>query len=98
VSPDEAGQVWTVDRIEGDVVVLVEEEGEGAGRVVDVPRRELGVQVEEGSVLRVPASAGGEPDWARATLDEALRRTRVEEARRMLNRLKGRDPGGDVEL
>jgi hypothetical protein len=107
---DEA--IWVVDRIEGAVVVLVEE---GSGASVDVARARLGANAEageedgeggrgdlrasvnEGAVLRVPM-VGGVPDWGRAHADERLRRERLEEARDLLDELKRRDPGGDVVL
>jgi hypothetical protein len=95
---DEA--IWVVDRIEGDVVVLVED---GSGASMDVARARLGsstdagARVDEGAVLRVPV-VGGVPDWGRAQADERLGRERLEEARDLLDELKRRDPGGDVVL
>ena len=47
---------YTVDRIEGDVAVLVGDEGVA----LDVRRTTLPVRTEHGMVLRVPLS-----DWAR---------------------------------
>jgi hypothetical protein len=108
----EGEAIWVVDRIEGDVVVLVED---GSGASVDVARARLGANaeagarggdgggsdlrasVDEGAVLRVPV-VGGVPDWGRAEADERLRRERLEDARDLLDELKRRDPGGDVVL
>jgi hypothetical protein len=98
--PREDEAIWVVDRIEGDVVVLVED---GSGASVDVARARLGsstdagARVDEGAVLRVPV-VGGVPDWGRAQADERLRRERLEDARDLLDELKRRDPGGDVVL
>ena len=86
--------VWTVDRVEGGVAVLVRDSG---GRVVDVPLSTLPAGAREGSVLRVPETEG-RPDWAGAALDEELRRARLDDAERVLRRLRRRDPGGDVVL
>ena len=87
--------IWVVDRIEGDTVVLVEDE---TGRSLDVARSLMSVGVEEGTVLRVPVTDEGAPDWRSAVLDEELRRRRLAEARNVLDELKRRDPGGDVVL
>ncbi len=85
---------WTVDRVESDIAVLVRDIG---ARVVELPLTDLPEGTREGSVLRVPA-AQGLPDWAGAELDEEARQARLEEAERILARLKRRDPGGDVKL
>ena len=87
--------IWVVDRIEGDTVVLVEDE---TGRTSEVSRSLISVSVEEGTVLRVPVTEEGEPDWRSAEPDEELRRRRLAEARDVLEQLKARDPGGDVVL
>jgi hypothetical protein len=86
-------RVWVLDRVDRDVAHLVED---GSGEVRRVPRRELPA-LSEGDVVRVP-DANGEPDWKRATRDDRLRDERVEEARSALERLRRRDPGGDVKL
>ncbi|MCE2397980.1 MAG: DUF3006 domain-containing protein [Gemmatimonadetes bacterium] len=86
--------VWTVDRIESGVAVIVRDDGE---RVAEAPLSELPAGTREGSVLRV-ADRKGRPAWDAARLDEELRRTRLDEAERILRRLKRRDPGGDVAL
>jgi hypothetical protein len=85
----------TVDRIEGDTFVLIAEDD----RIYEVARKELAADCRaEGAVLDVPVAAQGVPDWAQArrnTGEEGLRRR---DARQALDRLKKRDPGGDVEL
>ena len=87
--------IWVVDRIEGDTVVLVEDE---TGRSLDVSRSLISVSIDEGTVLRVPATADGDPDWSLAEPDEELRQRRLDEARDILKELKTRDPGGNVVL
>ncbi|MDE2678086.1 MAG: DUF3006 domain-containing protein [Gemmatimonadota bacterium] len=87
-------EIWTVDRVEAGVAVLVPDAGE---QVAEVPLSGLPAGTREGSVLRVPDSEG-RPDWSAAALDEELRRARLDEAERILQRLKRRDPGGDVVL
>ena len=87
--------IWVVDRIEGDTVVLVEDE---TGHTLDVSRSVISVRVHEGFVLRVPVSADCKPDWTLAEPDEELRQRRLAEAQDVLDQLKTRDPGGDVVL
>ncbi len=87
--------IWVVDRIEGDTAVLVED---ATGRSLDVARSLMSVSVEEGTVLRVPVTEEGRPNWRSAVLDEELRQRRLAEARDVLDELKRRDPGGDVVL
>lgn len=86
--------VWTVDRIDAGLAVLVRDDG---ARHAEVRLSDLPTGVREGSVLRVPV-AEGVPDWGAAVLDEELRREKLREAEKMLNRLRQRDPGGDVVL
>ena len=87
--------IWIVDRIEGDTVVLVED---GTRRTLEVARSLISVGLNEGTVLRVPATKEGEPAWRLAKPDEELRQRRLAEARDVLEQLKKRDPGGDVVL
>jgi len=91
----EPGEIWVVDRIESDTVVLVQD---GSGRTLEVARSLISVSVDEGTVLRVPATEEGGLDWGLAKPDEELRRRRLAEAREVLEQLKKRDPGGDVVL
>ena len=86
--------VWTVDRIESGVAVLVRDDG---GQAAEAPLSELPAGTREGSVLRAP-DREGRPAWGAAGLDEELRRSRLDEAERTLRRLRRRDPGGDVAL
>ena len=91
----EPREIWVVDRIEGDTAVLVED---ATGRTLEVSRSLISASVDEGAVLRVPATEEGAPDWRLAEADEELRRRRLAEARDVLEQLKMRDPGGDVVL
>jgi hypothetical protein len=91
----ESQGIWVVDRIEEDTVVLVEDE---TGRTLEVSRSLLSVSVDEGTVLAVPATEEGGPEWGSAVADEELRERRVAGAREVLEQLKKRDPGGDVVL
>jgi hypothetical protein len=93
-----AGRVYVVDRVEGtgaaQVAVLVPD----AGASVDVPASALptGMAVE-GAVLRVPVR-GGAPAWGEAVRDPAEEARRKAAARARVERLRGRDAGGDVVL
>jgi Protein of unknown function (DUF3006) len=82
---------FVVDRMEGKIAVVVGDDG----RTVDVPRTDLPKGSREGTVLRAD---GADPDWAKAEIDEAEGRRRLEQARDTLRRLSETDPGGDVEL
>jgi hypothetical protein len=93
-----AARVYVVDRVEGTgaarVAVLVPD----AGAYVDVPASALpkGAAVE-GAVLRVPVR-GGAPAWGEAVRDAAEEARRKAAARARVEKLRGRDPGGDVVL
>jgi hypothetical protein len=93
-----AGRVYVVDRVEGTgaarVAVLVPD----AGAYVDVPATALpkGMAVE-GAVLRVPVRSGA-PVWGEAVRDAAEEARRKAAARARVEKLRGRDPGGDVVL
>ena len=88
-------EVWVVDRIEGGLAVLVEEEGE---IVVEVAAAELGEHAVEGAVLVVPLGGVGEPVWSRAERSPQEEEQRLERGTDRLERLRKRDPGGDVDL
>lgn len=90
-----ADRVWVVDRIEGETVVLVDD---ASGQTAEVARSAIGVQVREGTVLRVPMSPSGTLAWLSARAEEDESRAREDEAGEILDDLRGRDPGGDVEL
>ena len=87
-------RLWVVDRVEGSIAVLVRDADE---RTEDVPLETLPAGSREGTVLRVPG-VDGRPDWTAAVLDEEARRARLREAEEVLERLKSRDPGGDIKL
>lgn len=85
---------WAIDRFEGKVAVLERDDG----WTVEVPRRALPKGSREGSVLLVIMKARGEPDWRTAVLDEAERARRVKRAEEALEKLRKRDPGGDIVI
>ena len=85
---------YSVDRLERALAVLVGDDGVG----LDVLKKTLPVKVREGVVLRVRLDADARPDWSSAVVDDAERERRLQEARDRLERLRGTDPGGDVEL
>ena len=89
-----APDIWTVDRVESGTAVLFRD---ADAQVAELPLYTLPAGTHEGSVLRVPDAETG-PDWASAELDEELRAARLDEAEQLLERLRHRDPGGDVVL
>jgi len=74
---------YVVDRLEGDLVVLLADSGEPS----EVTLKHLPLPVREGMVLFVPV-ARGKPDWQQATRDEGEERRRHEEGRARLERLR----------
>ena len=89
-----AERKYVVNRIEGELVVLVDDE---SGDRANLESWELPV-VDEGTVLAVEIDANGNPKWGSASIlaDETEKRrhedtTRVED-------LKKRDRGGDVTI
>ena len=85
---------YAVDRMEGRIAVLVADDG----TPVDMPIPMLPAGAREGSVLLVPVGSDGTPNWTAAELDEAERGRRLKRARETLDRLRKRDPGGDIAL
>jgi hypothetical protein len=85
---------YAVDRFEGSLAVLVADDGTS----IDVSRRALPSGVREGSVIQVEIGSDGRPNWSKASLDEKERERRLKQARDALERLRKRDPGGDVTL
>lgn len=89
-----ATRIWVVDRVEPPVAVVVADDDD---RQVDVPLARLPAGVRAGAVLRVPQE-DDVPAWEAARVDEELRRARLQEAEAALQRLRRRDPGGDIVL
>ena len=85
-------RLYVVDRIEGEVAVLIDEDQ----RSVDAPLDRFQVPLHEGLALRVPIGDKGAPQWGKAEIDR--READVQEAAEMLEELRGRDGGGDVKL
>ena len=90
----ESERIWVVDRIEGEIAVLVADDDQ---ETLDMPLYLLPRGVREGTVLKVPESKG-HPLWGSAMLDEELRLKRLRQAETILDELKNRDPGGDIVL
>ena len=90
----ESERTWIVDRIEGEVAVLVADDDQ---EILDMPLNVLPRGLREGAVLKVPESKG-HPLWGSAMLDEELRLARLRQAEIILDELKNRDPGGDIVL
>lgn len=84
---------YVVDRIEGELVVLVDDE---SGDKANKDSWELPV-VDEGDVIVVKLK-NGHPQWGTATVDTRSTQKRGEDAEGVLDDLKGRDPGGDVKV
>ncbi len=85
-------RLYVVDRIEGDVAVLIDEDQ----RSVDAPLDRFQLPLHEGLALRVPIGDKGAPQWGKAEIDR--REVEMGKMNAMLEELRGRDPGGDVKL
>jgi len=85
---------YSVDRMENKIAVLVGDDG----TQVEVSSQRLPTGAREGSVLQVSVGKDGSPEWSSAVLDEAERGRRAKQAGETLDRLRKRDPGGDMTL
>ena len=92
--PSRKQAFYAVDRIEGNIAVLVSD----TGATVHVPRVELPTGIREGAVLRVRFGAKNLPDWSSAVIDKKEEERRLREATKMLDEMKRSDPGGDIKL
>ncbi len=94
-TPGEPTRIYVVDRREGRTLVLVDD----SDAVVEVPGTDLPKNCRsEGAVLRIPLDQDGQPRWADARRDRAEERRRLEDLARRTERLRRRDPGGDIVL
>ena len=69
-----------------------------SGAKAELSQQALPLSLREGDVIRVRRTTDGEPDWPSAIVDPELRRQRLQDALAAIERLKRRDPGGDVDL
>ena len=83
-----------VDRFEGDLAV-VEVDGE---RFLDLPRWLLPPGVREDDVIIVRRRPGESRVTLELEVDAAATAAARAEARRLLDELRGKDPGGDLSL
>jgi hypothetical protein len=83
----------TVDRVEGKVAVLVDDNGRAAN--VELSRLPPGAR--EGSVLRAP-DRYGKPDFSAMTLDDEEMKRRVGVVGAAQKKMGAGDPGGDIRL
>jgi hypothetical protein len=87
-------KIYVVDRIEGELVVLVADE---SGEKVNLDSWELPA-VDEGTVLAVKVDANNKPQWGSVSvLDEETERRR-KHGSEQIEELKKRDPGGDINI
>lgn len=87
-------RTYVVDRIEGELVVLVDDETD---EKVNLDSWELPA-VDEGTVLAVELDNNGKPKWGAVTIlaEETARRKKAGDSH--IEDLKKRDPGGDITL
>lgn len=88
-------KIFVVDRREGKFVVLVDDDG----NTTEVEAASLPPRCRrEGTVLRVPIGGGSVPLWRKAASDPVEKKRRLAEATALLEKLKAKDPGGDIVL
>ncbi len=87
-------QRYAVDRLDAATAVLIDEHG----NTIAIPKNRLGVALEEGMILFIPIDSSGTPNWYEARVDQEAAEEARKEARKTLDELKERDPGGDVKL
>jgi hypothetical protein len=86
---------YAVDRREGEFLVLVDENG----AQLDVPANSIAPDCRRaGTVLDVPLGTNDYPRWKDARRNREEEQRRLKEASATLERLRKRDPGGDVSL
>ena len=85
-------RIWAVDRIEGDVAVLV---SDADSRAVQVSLTKLPEGTEEKSILHV-FERRDQPVWSSAVLDESIEIEKESDSEEIVEGLKQRDPGGDI--
>lgn len=95
MSEEDGPEIWIVDRVQGPITVLIDEV---SGVVVEVSTALLGERATEGAVLVVPVGKVGEPIWEEAVRDEGAEALLRGDAEASIDRLRLRDPGGDIEL
>ncbi len=78
-------ETWVVDRIEGQMAVLVSDNGQAQQNV----RLEVLGDVAEGSVLQVPVKDGKQV-WNNVTVDKAAADARRSEGQELLDSLQNR--------
>ncbi len=105
-------EVWVVDEVEEGIAVLVEDlhsvedagttdsdsSTPGGRAVIQVDAGLLGELAVEGALLRVPIGQVGQPLWEEARRDLEGEASRRQEGEALLEKLKARDPGGDIKL
>ena len=87
-------QILTVDRIEGEVAVLV---SDAHRKIFEVNLEELPEGTKEKSILHV-FERRDQPVWGSAVLDESIEAQKESEAEGIVQDLKQRDPGGDITI
>ena len=85
-------RIWAVDRIEGDVAVLISDID---NRTVEVSLKKLPEDTKEKSILHV-FERRDQPVWNSAVLDESIEVQKESESEEIVEDLKQRDPGGDI--
>ena len=85
---------YTVDRIRKGRAILVGD----AGDELVVELADLAAEVTEGAVMRVPLDEEGARDWAASCVDREETERRRVEAERIIDELRRRDPGGDIDV
>ena len=87
-------RIWAVDRIERDIAVLV---SDADNRIVEVDLKNIPEGAEEKSILHV-FERKDQPVWSSAVLVESIEVQKESESEEIVEDLKQRDPGGDIQI
>ena len=86
---------FVVDRREGRIIVVVGDDDVS----YDVSSSHLPPDCRaEGAVFDAPVGNNGKPSWKQAKRNSEEEGKRITEANERLDRLRRRDPGGDISL
>ena len=85
---------FAVDRIEGELAVLSGDDGVQVEALLKL----LPPGLSEGMVLVMALGPSGEVDWETARIDADEAAARMERASEILDELRKRDPGRDIEV
>jgi len=86
--------IVAIDRVERAIAVAESDDG----RRFEVPVARFKAAPREGRIYRVPVDGKGEPQWEKSVADDDEMQRRKKALGDRVERLRKKDPGGDVKL